>query len=207
MEEAQNNEGKSQDNLSRNLSNNLNSEEAQNKTKSTKHFILEVIEVVVLAFAVSWVLHTFVFEARYVPSGSMLPTIQLGDRIIIDKFFYKHFGSIGRDDIIVFHATPSIQTKDDLVKRVIALPGDTVQISGHKVLINGKQVSEPFIMNVTVGDYGPVTVPQGSLFVMGDNRNNSDDSRDWGFLPISNVVGKVILRYWPLDNFGTLQGT
>lgn len=193
MEEAQSNEAQS------------NPDGTQRKPKNTNRFIIEVIEVVVLAFAVSWVLHTFVLEARYVPSASMLPTIQLQDRLIIDKFFYKHFGSINRDDIIVFHATPAIHTTDDLVKRVIALPGDTIQISAHRVLINGKQVNEPFIMNTTVGDYGPVTVPEDSLFVMGDNRSNSDDSRDWGFLPISNVVGKVILRYWPINTFGPLS--
>ncbi len=183
----------------------IQKEDSVNPKKSTKRFVLELVEIVVLAFAVSWIIHTFMFEARYVPSESMLPTIQVGDRIVVDKFFYKHFGSIERNDIVVFHSTSAMPIKDDMVKRVIGLPGDTIEIKTHKVLLNGKEISEPFILQKTVGDYGPVTVPEGSLFVMGDNRNNSDDSRDWGFLPENELVGKVILRYWPLSSFGSLS--
>lgn len=178
--------------------------EAEKQTKNGARFILELIEIVVVAFVMSWVLRTFVVDARVIPTGSMLPTIQLQDRVIVDKFFFKHFDSIRTGDIIVFRPPPTAHTTDDFIKRVIGLPGDKIEIRNHQTYVNGKALYEPYINEKSKNDYGPVVVPEGELFVMGDNRNNSDDSRFWGFLPMGNVTGRELFRYWPLNHFGAL---
>lgn len=173
--------------------------------KSTARFILEIVEIVIIAIALSWVIRTFVIEARFIPSGSMLPTIQLGDKIMVDKFFYKTFGSVSYGDLIVFHPPESVHSADDFIKRVIGLPGDTIEIQGHQLFRNGTAVEEPYVAERMMGSYGPITVPEDSLFVLGDNRNASDDSRIWGFLPMENVAGKALFRYWPLSSFGAIK--
>lgn len=175
-----------------------------NSPKSTGKFILELVEIVLVAFALSWFLRTFVVEARIVPTGSMLPTIQLQDRVIVDKFYFKYFDQIHRQDIIVFRPPPSAHATDDFIKRVIGLPGDKIEIRNGKTYVNGQVLYEPYILAPAKQNFGPVVVPKDSLFVMGDNRNNSDDSRIWGFLPISNVTGRAIWRYWPLNRFGPI---
>lgn len=175
------------------------------KAKSMFKTIIEVIEIVIIAFALSWVIRTFVLEARLVPTGSMLPTIQLQDRIIVDKFFFKHFGDFERGDIIVFHPPSSAHSSDDFIKRLIALPGDTIEIKDHKTYINGQEVEEPYVMEPQIKNLEPLVVPEGSVFVMGDNRNSSADSREWGFLPIENISGMTLFRYWPLNHIGTID--
>ncbi len=172
--------------------------------KSTGRVILEIVEIVAIAFVLSWVLRTFVIEARVVPTGSMLPTIQLQDRLIVDKFFFKYFDEIRPGDIIVFHPPPTAHATDDFIKRVIGLPGDKIQIINHITTVNGKALNEPYLQEQPKNNFGPITVPADSLFVMGDNRNNSADSREWGFLPIKNVTGRTLLRYWPLNHIGAL---
>ena len=174
--------------------------------QSTKRFLFDLLEIIVIAFALSWVLRTYVVEARKIPTGSMLPTIQLNDRVIVDKFYFKYFDHIRRDDIIVFRPPPKAHATDDFIKRVIGLPGDTVEIRNHKTYINGKALYEPFILAPPINNYGPVVVPKDSVFVMGDNRNNSDDSRVWGFLPMQNITARALFRYWPLERFGPLAG-
>lgn len=172
--------------------------------KSTARFIFELIEIVLIAFALSWVLRTFVIEARIVPTGSMLPTIQLDDRIIIDKFFFNHIDHLRTGDIIVFHPPPSANATDDFIKRIVGLPGDKVEIRNRTTYVNDKPIYEPYVQEKSIKDYGPVTVPSDSVFVMGDNRNNSDDSRYWGFLPTENITGRTLFRYWPFDQIGAL---
>jgi len=172
--------------------------------KSTARFLLELVEIIVIAFALSWLLRTFVVEARVIPTGSMLPTIQLYDRVVVDKFFFKNFGEIQRGDIIVFHPPETAHATEDFIKRVIGLPGDTIEIRDHTTYVNGEPLVEPYLNERPRENYGPVVVPENSLFVMGDNRNNSADSREWGFLPIENVSGRALFRYWPLDSFGAL---
>lgn len=173
--------------------------------KSTAKFILEVVEIIVIAFLISWFLRTYVIDARVVPSGSMLPTIQLQDRVVVDKFFYKYFGNIERGDIIVFHPPQSAHSLEDFIKRVIGLSGDTIEIKNHVTYVNGQPLEEPYLWERPYEDFGPIVVPEDSLFVMGDNRNNSDDSRRWGFLPKENVAGWAFFRYWPLDRVGPLN--
>lgn len=172
--------------------------------KSMARYIFELAEIVLVAFALSWLIRTFVVEARIIPSGSMLPTIQLEDRVIVDKFFFKNFGKLQPGDIIVFHPPASAHSSDDFIKRLIAMPGDKVEIKNHKTYVNDKQLYEPYLNEAPKEDFGPVVVPKGSLFVMGDNRNNSADSREWGFLPEQNVTGRTLFRYWPLSHFGAL---
>jgi len=177
--------------------------ESSEKPKSSFRFLIELVEIVLIAFALSWVLRTYVIEARKIPTGSMLPTIQLEDRVIVDKFFFKRFDQIIRGDIIVFHPPPSAHATDDYIKRVVGLPGDRVEIRNKKTYVNGEQLFEPYLLENS-NDFDEIVVPNDSVFVMGDNRNNSADSREWGFLPMENITGRTLFRYWPLDEIGAL---
>lgn len=180
-------------------------QEAKKNEKSMLRYVLELVEIVVVAFALSWLIRTFVIEARVIPTGSMLPTIQLEDRVIVDKLFFKYFGKIQPGDVIVFHPPASAHSSDDFIKRLIAMSGDKVEIKNHTTYVNDQPLNEPYIKEPPKEDFGPVVVPEGSLFVMGDNRNNSADSREWGFLPVENVTGRTLFRYWPLNHFGPLD--
>jgi len=170
---------------------------------SISRSILEVVEIVVIALILSWVLRTFVVEARVIPTGSMLPTIQLQDRVVVDKLVFK-WSTIKLGDVVVFHPPETAHSKDDFIKRVIGLPGDKLEIKNGKVYINDQALKEPYIAEQPRYQYGPVTVPSNEYFVMGDNRNNSADSHEWGYLPYSNITGRTLFRYWPLDRFGLL---
>jgi signal peptidase I len=126
----------------------------------------------------------------------MLDTLQLGDQFIAEKFSYRVMHEEPqRGDIVVFRHPED--TRGPWVKRVIGLPGDVIEIHDYQVYINGEALDEDYIRQKPWRDYGPVTVPAGDLFVMGDNRNNSLDSRSWGFLPRANLLGRAVLVYWP----------
>ena len=172
--------------------------------KSTAKFLLELLEIVLIAFALSWVLRTYIIEARKIPTGSMLPTIQLEDRVIVDKFFFKQFDHINHGDIIVFHPPPSAHATEDFIKRVVGLPGDKVEIKNRTTYVNDQPLYEPYLLEKPNHDFGPIVVPTDSVFVMGDNRNNSADSREWGFLPVTNITGRTLFRYWPIGQIGAL---
>jgi signal peptidase I len=145
--------------------------------------ISEWVIIIAVAFVLSILIRNFVIDTRIVPTGSMLPTIQLQDRLIVDRVFYK-FDTINRGDIIVFEAPETAKEDDkDLVKRAIGLPGEKVEIKNGKVYIGGKALNEPYIKAPADYDYGPVTVPPDSYFMLGDNRTASKDSHIWGFLP------------------------
>lgn len=165
--------------------------------------ISEWILIIGVAFILSLVIRNYLVDTRIVPTGSMLPTIQLQDRLIVDRFAYN-FGELKRGDIIVFEAPESAHEDKDLVKRLIGLPGEKVEIKNGNVLINDKVLNEPYIENKADYNYGPVTVPQHSYFVLGDNRRQSKDSHVWGFLPSDKVLGRVWIRYWPLTAIGSL---
>jgi len=172
--------------------------------KSTMRFLFEVVQIVVIAIALSWVLRTYVVEARQIPTPSMVPTIQIGDRVIVDKFYFKYFDHIRSGDIIVFRPPPKANDTRDFIKRVVGLPGDKVEIKSNTTYINDNPLYEPYITHQSNNNFGPVVVPNDSVFVMGDNRNNSDDSRVWGFLPMQNIIARNLVRYWPMDQFGPL---
>ena len=164
--------------------------------------------VIALALLAAFVIRTFVFQTFYIPSGSMEPTLQVGDRIIVSKLSYD-VHSPHRGDIVVFHAPareatvcadPSIK---DLVKRIIGMPGETISSQGNTILINGKPLAQPWFSPVPRGpEITPTKIPSNSYFVMGDNRTNSCDSRDWGTLPQGNIIGHVVFRIWPISQIG-----
>ncbi len=155
----------------------------------------------------SFGIRTFVAEARYIPSGSMLPTLQINDRLIVDKLSYK-FQPPQRGDIVVFSPTEKLQQqnfKDAFIKRIIGLPGDKIEVKGGKVYVNDKPLEEKYIAASPEYQYGPETVPPNSYLVLGDNRNNSYDSHYWGFVPREDIIGRAIVRFWPLNRMGELD--
>ncbi|MGE5544829.1 MAG: signal peptidase I [Bacillota bacterium] len=163
-------------------------------------FLKEFIGIVIVAFFLAMILRTFVIEGRWIPSGSMIPTIQVGDRVMVNKFIY-HFKEPERGDIVVFEPPAIINQKDDYIKRIIGLPGDTIEVKDGKVWVNGEALNEPYIAETPNYEYGPVKVPEHALFVMGDNRNMSYDSHLWnGWLTEDHIKGKAFLIYWPLNH-------
>lgn len=152
---------------------------------------------------VLWFLITqFVGEARQIPSGSMEPTIQIGDRVWTDKLFLR-FDEIQRGDIVVF--TPPERSEYPYIKRVVGVPGDSVEVKGGKVFINGEPVAEPYVVEPPIYNYGPVKVPPGEYFVLGDNRNHSNDSHVWGFLRRDKISARAVFRFWPFDRLGAIE--
>ena len=162
--------------------------------------IVETLDACLFAALLSLVIITFVVQAFYIPSGSMEPTLMVDDRILVAKFVYR-FEPVHRGDVIVFRYP--LNPQRDFVKRVIGLPGDRVQLKDGVVHLDGTVLSEKgYTIKPDFGNYGPVTVPASQYFVLGDNRNNSEDSRFFGYVPRGNVIGKAIFIYWPLPRIG-----
>jgi len=185
----------------------------QGKTK--KHVIREYAESIVIAVVMALIIKAFVIQAFKIPSGSMIPTLKIGDHILVNKFIYGTklpfsdriiipLRRPNRGDIIVFKFPDD--EKKDFIKRVIGLPGDIVEIKGKKVYINGSPIddsyavhSDPMLYPSGIqprDNFGPLTVPQDSYFVMGDNRDFSLDSRYWGFVKLNKIKGKAFIIYW-----------
>jgi len=162
--------------------------------------IVETLDACLFAALLSLVIITFVVQAFYIPSGSMEPTLMVDDRILVAKFMYR-FEPVHRGDVIVFRYP--LNPQRDFVKRVVGLPGDRVQLKEGVVHLDGTLLSEKgYTIKPDFGNYGPVTVPASQYFVLGDNRNNSEDSRFFGYVPRGNVIGKAIFIYWPLPRIG-----
>jgi signal peptidase I len=162
--------------------------------------IVETLDACLFAAILSLVIITFVVQAFYIPSGSMEPTLMIDDRILVAKFVYR-FESPHRGDVIVFRYP--LNPQRDFVKRVMGLPGDQVQLRNGVVYLAGRALSEKgYTIKPDFGNYGPVTVPAGDYFVLGDNRNNSEDSRFFGYVPRGNIIGKAIFIYWPPSRIG-----
>lgn len=162
--------------------------------------IVETLDACLFAALLSLVIITFVVQAFYIPSGSMEPTLMVDDRILVAKFVYR-FEPVHRGDVVVFRYP--LNPQRDFVKRVIGLPGDRVQLQDGVVHLDGNVLSEKgYTIKPDFGNYGPVTVPASHYFVLGDNRNNSEDSRFFGYVPGGNVIGKAIFIYWPLPRVG-----
>ena len=168
------------------------SETQPEQTDDWKRFTLDILETIILAVALYFGINAISARVR-VDGFSMVPTLQDGEYILVSKLSYKT-GTPARGDIIVF-SLPTDQ-RQDLIKRVIGLPGETVSIQNGTVSINGKILTETYIAQEPQYN-GEWTVPDGQLFVLGDNRNNSKDSHQWRFLPMENVIGKAIIIYWP----------
>lgn len=174
-------------------------------SKEVRDFLKETISIIVIAFILAMFLRTFVIEGRIIPSGSMLPTLQLQDRVMVNKFIY-YFKQIQRGDIVVFAPPAVLNSKEDYIKRVVGLPGDTVETKDGKVYVNNKALVEPYIAEQLNYTYGPVVVPSDCLFVMGDNRNFSFDSHMWNaWLTKDRVKGKAFVIYWPIKEIKLLD--
>jgi signal peptidase I len=169
----------------------------------------ENIQILVLALGLALLIRTFIAEPRYIPSESMFPTLFAGDRLVVEKIsYYLHPPQPG--DIVVFAPPPQLQEqgfREDqaFIKRVIGLSGDRVRVSRGKVSVNDRVLSEPYIAEAPDYELPTVTVPPDRVFVMGDNRNNSNDSHIWGFLPQGNIVGRAVFRFWPIERFGGVK--
>lgn len=169
---------------------------------------VEGLQTIGLSVILALGIRQFVAEARYIPSGSMEPTLEVNDRLVVEKISY-YFNPPGRGDIIVFwppeEALEPSKRRDAFIKRVIGLPGDRIEVTGGTVFVNGEALSESYIKEPPVYEWGPQSVPEDSYLVLGDNRNSSYDSHSWGFVPKDNIIGKAIVRFWPPKRVGGLE--
>lgn len=173
--------------------------------KEIRDFFKDFIVTICIALVLSMALRTWVIEGRIVPSGSMLPTIQLKDRLMANKVIYL-FKEPQKGDIIIFHPPDQLGAQDDYVKRVVAVPGDNVEVKDGRLYINGLAQNEPYIKEAMNYNFGPTTVPADSYFVMGDNRNESYDSHLWGvWLTRDHIIGKAFAIYWPTSHMQLLK--
>ncbi|MDQ1569298.1 MAG: signal peptidase [Actinomycetota bacterium] len=193
-----------------------------------RSLLRELPVLLLVAFVIAFLVKTFVAQAFFIPSESMVHTLEVGDRVLVSRVSY-HLHEPRRGDIVVFTSPFETQGKgsnrsvpsrvihtvlesvglrqpstEDFIKRVIGLPGETVEGKNGKILINGRQLVEPYLAEEPVGDFPPKTIPQGQLWVMGDNRNRSSDSRVFGPIKKSKIVGRAILRIWPVTRLGFL---
>ncbi|MBW2029298.1 MAG: signal peptidase I [Deltaproteobacteria bacterium] len=191
----------------------------ENKDKETikkKSTLREYAEAAVIAVLLALFIRTFVVQAFKIPSGSMEPTLMIGDHILVNKFIYGvkapfirrtliPVSKPKRNDVIVF--IYPVDRSKDFIKRVIGLPGERIEIKGRRIFVNGKQLKDKYGSYSSQGEarvrnlnnayrFGPVVVPDGHVFVMGDNRDHSYDSRFWGFVPLESIKGKAFIIYW-----------
>jgi signal peptidase I len=167
-------------------------------------WLLELVAMIALAFVLALAIKTWVVQPFVVPSGSLEPTINIGERVLVNKFIYR-FRSPRRGEIVVF--SDPYGKLPALIKRVVAVGGDTVDIRDNKLWINGKAQDEPYVHGkpTELGTVAmPLTVPQGSVFLMGDNRTNSGDARFFGPQPVSHVEGEAFCIYWPIPGIRPL---
>jgi signal peptidase I len=200
--------------------------------KKQENVWVETLKTLGLSLILAFGTRQFVADARFIPSGSMEPTLQVDDRVMVDKVSYR-FSQPQRGDIVVFDPTDSLKAQgynESFIKRVIGLPGDKVVVRNDKVTINGQPLVEnyPSAENVDkmtqiyatkhsqnpdarlwqATDKGPDyqgVVPAGHYLVLGDHRSDSSDGRMWGFLPQKNIIGKAVVRYWPLNRMGSID--
>jgi signal peptidase I len=173
----------------------------EEKTESIRRFFFESLEIIVLSLFFFLAINTISARVR-VESVSMEPTLHAGNFVIVNKLAYQ-IGRPVRGDVIVFKYPPD-PTQEPYVKRVIGLPGDLVEITDGRVYINGVPLFEPYLAD-EISRGGEWRIPANSLFVLGDNRNNSSDSRAWGMVPMDYVIGKALLVYWPPQKWAWLS--
>jgi signal peptidase I len=179
-------------------------ERRNNASKKSGGGVLEFLIILLVSFVLVFgFVRPFVVEAFWIPSASMVPTLKYGDRVLVNKFIYR-FTEPQRGDIIVFKSVEG--DGQDLIKRVVGVPGDEIAVRGGKLFVNGEPQKEPYV-NKKYPDrsfYAPTTVPKDHVFAMGDNRANSQDSRVFGPVPEKNIEGEAFLRFWPPDRIGGL---
>ncbi len=186
---------------------NLNKPTSYNPQQRDDNFWLEVLKTVGMSAVLAVGIRQFVAEARYIPSESMLPTLKVNDRLIIDKVSYR-LNPPQRGDVVVFNPTKALEDQnyhDAFIKRVIGLPGDRVEVRGGQVIVNGTVLRENYIQERPQYQLDTVVVPPDQYMVLGDNRNNSYDSHYWGFVPKDKIIGRAVVRFWPLDRLGGIQ--
>lgn len=174
-------------------------------SRSTRSAI-EWVAVIVGALVVALVVKTFLIQAFYIPSESMVPSLKVGDRVLVNKLSYTT-GDIERGDVVVFARPggPGSDGIEDLIKRVVGLPGETVEGRDGRVYVDGEELPETYLPDgVETSVFPPYEVPEDHVWVMGDNRGASDDSRRFKAVPTSDVVGRAFVIIWPLTELGTL---
>jgi signal peptidase I len=165
-------------------------------------FVLDILETLVLSLVLFAIINAVSARIR-VDGFSMQPTLETGEFVIVNKLAYK-LGSPRLGDVVVFHYPRD--PEQEYIKRVIGLPGDNIRVADGQVTVNNVVIDEPYIAAAPAYQT-ETTVPENSLFVLGDNRNNSSDSHNWGPVPMENVIGKAIFVYWPPENWGTIEHT
>jgi signal peptidase I len=168
----------------------------------------DTLRTIVVAVALALLVRLFIAEPRFIPSDSMVPTLAVGDRLVIEKVSYL-LGDPTPGDIVVFTPPEALQVQgyeptQVFIKRVVAGPGQVVAVQHAQVQVDGNPLAEPYIADPPAYTLEPITVPTGQLFLLGDNRNYSFDSHVWGFLPRENVIGRAVFRFWPLDRLGVI---
>ena len=197
----------------------------EDEEEKTLSFWAELPILIAIALVLAVIVKAFLFQAFYIPSGSMEDTLQINDRVMVNKLSFR-FGEVKRFQVVVFDpangdkpdeslpakiarnvlesiglATP----ESDLIKRVIGLPGETVEVRNNKVFINDTAIAEPYLSkDVRMRNFGPVEVPEGEYFVMGDNRNSSQDSRIIGTIPEGDIIGRAFVIMWPPSHWSGL---
>ncbi|MHB8791898.1 MAG: signal peptidase I [Thermoleophilia bacterium] len=169
---------------------------------SLRKILRDIVFPLIIAFVVAMFAQATVAKPYQIPSGSMLPTIQLQDRILANRLVYR-LHSVERGDVIVFMPPASIDPETPYVKRVVGLPGDRVEVKHGKTYVNDEEFLVP-TASIPTYTRGAETVPEGMLFVLGDNRNESSDSHIWGYVPVDNVIGRADIVYWPPKNLHLL---
>mmetsp|Transcript_12522 Transcript_12522/g.25527 ORF Transcript_12522/g.25527 Transcript_12522/m.25527 type:complete len:287 (+) Transcript_12522:2-862(+) len=171
----------------------------------------EDVKTYTTSLAVALLLRLLIIEPRYIPSLSMYPTFEVGDQLAVEKVT-KRIRPFSRNEVVVFNppqafreivGDSSRKAKEALIKRIVAVEGDTVEVKGGKLYVNGVMQDEPFTAEDAAYEFGPVLVPPGDVLVLGDNRNHSLDGHIWGFLPAENVIGRAVFVYWPPWRVGT----
>ena len=170
--------------------------------------LLEFLLILIVAFALVFgFVRPFVVEAFYIPSGSMIPTLEVGDRVLVNKFIYR-FEDPERGDVVVFESVePNADgSRDDLIKRVVAVEGDEVAVREGTLFVNGQPQDDSYVNDEfpDTSFFGPTVIPEDHIFAMGDNRSNSRDSRFFGPVPAENIEGEAFIVFWPLSRLGLL---
>ncbi len=164
-------------------------------------FVLETFQTILLAIILYFLIDLVVARVR-VENISMLPTLEPGEFLLVNRLAYRFGGDVHQGDIVIFPSPYNPQ--EDYIKRAIGLEGDLVRVLDHKVYVNGNLLDERYIKDAPVYN-GEWKVPQGAVFVLGDNRNDSEDSHIWGFIQRESIIGKAVAIYWPLDKIRTLK--
>ncbi len=173
---------------------------------SKSNALWENLQILAVALVLALLVRAYVAEPRFIPSDSMVPTLQVGDRLVVEKISYHlHAPKLG--DIVVFDPPPQLQQQgykrdQAFIKRIIGQPGQTVAVKNSQVFVDNQPLQEPYIAESPDYLMNAVVIPEDMFFVMGDNRNNSNDSHVWGFLPKANIIGRAWLRFYPFDRLG-----